>query len=197
MSFSLLLASSSPYRAEMLAKLRIPFTQAAPDIDETPRTNETPSDYVLRLSVEKARALQAEHPEHWIIGSDQTCVVDGKPVGKAGQSDKAVAQLKQVQGRKITFLTGLCLLSPQGREYTLVEPFEVHFHDLSEGVLKRYVEIEQPLDCAGSFKVEGLGITLFSALSGRDTNSLVGLPLIGLCELMREAGLEPLTLAEA
>ncbi len=197
MSFSLLLASSSPYRAEILAKLRIPFTLAAPDVDETPRTNETPSDYVLRLSVEKARALQAEHPEHWIIGSDQTCVVDGKPVGKAGQSDKAVAQLKQVQGRKITFLTGLCLLSPQGRKYTLVEPFEVHFRDLPEGVLKRYVEIEQPLDCAGSFKVEGLGITLFSALSGRDTNSLVGLPLIGLCELMREAGLEPLTLAEA
>ena len=90
MSFSLLLASSSPYRAEILAKLRIPFTQAAPDVDETPRTNETPSDYVLRLSVEKARALQAEHPEHWIIGSDQTCVVDGKPVGKAGQSDKGL-----------------------------------------------------------------------------------------------------------
>lgn len=197
MSFPLLLASSSPYRAEILTKLRVPFIQASPDIDETPQVGEIPSDYVLRLSIEKANALRAEHPEHWIIGSDQTCVVDGKPVGKAGQSDKAVAQLKQVQGRKITFLTGLCLLSPEGDEYTLVEPFEVHFHDLPENALERYVEIEQPLDCAGSFKVEGLGITLFSALNGRDINSLVGLPLIGLCELMREAGLEPLTLAEA
>ena len=197
MSFPLLLASSSPYRAEILTKLRVPFIQASPDIDETPQVGETPSDYVLRLSIEKANVLRAEHPEYWIIGSDQTCVVDGKPVGKAGQSDKAVAQLKQVQGRKITFLTGLCLLSPEGDEYTLVEPFEVHFHDLPENALERYVEIEQPLDCAGSFKVEGLGITLFSALNGRDINSLVGLPLIGLCELLREVGLEPLTLAEA
>jgi len=197
MSFHLLLASSSPYRAELLKRLRIPFSQASPDIDETPRSDETPSEYVLRLAQGKAWALRPEHPESWIIGSDQTCVVEGQPVGKAGTEAKALEQLKRVKGQKITFLTGLCLLSPTGDEYTLTEPFDVHFHDLSDEALKRYITIEQPLDCAGSFKVEGLGITLFSALEGRDMNVLIGLPMIGLCELMRQAGLEPLALAEA
>lgn len=197
MSFHLLLASSSPYRAELLKRLRIPFSQASPDIDETPRSDETPQEYVLRLAQGKARALRPEHPESWIIGSDQTCVVDGQPVGKAGTEAKALEQLKRVKGQKITFLTGLCLLSPDGSEFTLTEPFHVHFNDLPDEALQRYIRIEQPLDCAGSFKVEGLGITLFSALEGRDMNALIGLPMIGLCELMRQAGLEPLALAEA
>ena len=197
MSFNLLLASSSPYRAELLKRLRIPFSQASPDIDETPLADETPQEYVLRLAKEKARALHTRHPDSWIIGNDQTCVIDGQPVGKAGTEEKALGQLKRVKGQKITFLTGLCLLSPAGDEYTLTEPFHVHFNDLSDEALKRYISIEQPLDCAGSFKVEGLGITLFSALEGRDMNALIGLPMIGLCELMRQAGLEPLALAEA
>jgi len=106
-------------------------------------------------------------------------------------------QLERVQGRSITFLTALCLLAPDGKRYELTEPFTVNFRSLPTDVLRQYIEIEQPLDCAGSFKVEGLGINLFSSMDGRDMNALIGLPLIGLCDLLREAGLEPLRLAEA
>jgi len=193
MTFPLVIASGSRYRAALLAQLQLPFTQASPDIDESPLTDETPEAYVLRLAKGKASALTARYPEHWIIGSDQTCIINGRVCGKPMTEERAIEQLLAVQGQRVTFLTGLCLMnSASGKQYSLVEPFHVHFRTLSREELTHYVSTEQPLDCAGSFKVEGLGINLFSALEGRDSNSLIGLPLIGLCDLMREAGLNPL-----
>ncbi len=196
-TMKLLLASGSPYRRELLTRLRIPFDCASPDIDETPSTNESPQDYVARLAYEKARALAAQYPQHWIIGSDQTCVLNNQICGKPGNHDNAVAQLQRANGQRVSFYTGLCLLnSDSGEYYSLTEPFHVHFRNLSEAEIERYVALEQPYDCAGSFKVEGLGINLFEKLEGRDGTSLIGLPLIGLIDLMRKAGINPLELAQ-
>ncbi|TVV45702.1 nucleoside triphosphate pyrophosphatase [Thalassolituus sp. C2-1] len=193
----LLLASGSPYRRELLTRLRIPFDCASPDIDETPSTNESPQDYVARLAYEKARALAAQYPQHWIIGSDQTCVLNNQICGKPGNHDNAIAQLQRANGQRVSFYTGLCLLnSDSGEYYSLTEPFHVYFRNLSEAEIERYVALEQPYDCAGSFKVEGLGINLFEKLEGRDGTSLIGLPLIGLIDLMRKAGINPLKLAQ-
>lgn len=191
----LLLASSSPYRRELLNRLRIPFEHASPDIDESTLAGETASAYVVRLAREKAAALRLQWPGYWIIGSDQSCVINGQICSKPGTEANAIGQLAAASGKTVTFLTGLCLLSPEGDEFTLCEPFHVQFRTLTSADIQRYVQLEQPLDCAGSFKVEGLGITLFEKLDGRDVNSLIGLPLIGLCELMRNAGLNPLALA--
>ncbi|MEK9714045.1 MAG: nucleoside triphosphate pyrophosphatase [Thalassolituus sp.] len=195
MTFKLLLGSGSRYRASLLERLAIPFEQASPDIDESALEGEAPAAYVARLATAKAEALQTSWPGYWIIGSDQCCVIDGVITGKPHTEENALEQLKKVRGKSVIFLTGLCLLSPEGHTFSLVEPFTVHFRKLDETALRRYINIEQPLDCAGSFKCEGLGINLFSALEGRDSNSLIGLPLIGLCDLMREAGLDPLALA--
>lgn len=196
-TMKLLLASGSPYRRELLTRLRIPFDCASPDIDETPSTNESPQDYVARLAYEKARALAAQYPQHWIIGSDQTCVLNNQICGKPGNHDNAIAQLQRANGQRVSFYTGLCLLnSDSGEYYSLTEPFHVYFRNLSEAEIERYVALEQPYDCAGSFKVEGLGINLFEKLEGRDGTSLIGLPLIGLIDLMRKAGINPLELAQ-
>lgn len=195
--FKLLLASSSPFRRQILNKLRIPFTYASPDIDETPLSAETPQQYVERLAIEKAQALANQYPEHWIIGSDQTSVLDGEIRGKPLTRDNAIRQLQQSSAKHVQFYTGLCLLNAASGQYvSLIEPFSVHFRELSTTEIERYIDLEQPLNCAGSFMVEGLGINLFEKLEGRDENSLIGLPLIGLLELMREAGLEPLGLAQ-
>jgi len=188
----LLLASGSAYRRELLQRLRIPFDYASPDIDETPISNESPQVYVTRLAQQKAAALAMQYSSYWIIGSDQTCVLDNEICGKPGSEENAVAQLMACQGKQITFYTGLCLRSPEGENYTLCEPFSVCFRKLTEDDIRRYVQLESPLDCAGSFKVEGLGITLFDKLEGRDGNSLIGLPMIGLVDLMHQAGLNPL-----
>lgn len=191
-----LLASSSPYRAALMQRLRLPFIQASPDIDESPADGETPEQYVERLAIEKTKALASQYPQHWIIGSDQTCVIDGRICGKPHSEEKALIQLQAAQGKRITFLTGLCLFHPaSGSKHSLVEPFYVNFRELSDEELKHYIALEQPLDCAGSFKMEGLGINLFSSFEGRDSNSLMGLPLMGLCDLLREARLNPLLLA--
>ena len=190
----LLLASSSRYRRQQLKQLGIPFEHASPDIDETPKPDETIEAYVERLSIEKARALASQHPDHWIIGSDQSCSVDGKIVGKPGNFDRAFEQLKACAGKRVMFSTGVALFH-QGEVWSCIEPFEVAFRDLNEDEIRRYLELEQPYDCAGSFMVEGLGIHLFEGLYGRDINSLIGMPLIALLELMREAGLQPLQLA--
>lgn len=192
----LLLASSSRYRRELLQRLRIPFDWAAPDIDESAYANENPQQYVERLAIEKAQALQAQFPDHWIIGSDQSCVINQQIVGKPHSSEKAIAQLSACSGKTVSFYTGLCLLAPDGSYQSLVEPFHVHFRELSAEEIKTYIELEQPLDCAGSFKVEGLGINLFERLEGRDSNSLVGLPLIALLDMLRAAGFNPLQLAQ-
>lgn len=192
---SFILASSSPYRAQLLKQLGITFTQSAPNIDESPLPNELGSDYVGRMAHEKAQKVGKQFPSHWIIGSDQTCLIDNKVTGKSGNSTIALQQLKSVQGKKVTFLTGLCLLNCETEQsFNLVEKFNVYFRQLAEDDLIRYIELEQPFDCAGSFKVEGLGIHLFEKLEGRDPNSLIGLPLIGLSDLLREAGFNPLQL---
>jgi MAF protein len=194
----LLLASSSPYRRQLLQQLQLPFDYLAPDIDESPLIDESPRAYVKRLAQAKATALVDSHPRHWIIGSDQTCVVNGEIVGKPGNRERAIAQLQACSGQCVDFYTGLALYRPEdGRCFSLVEPFTVHFRSLSHEEIEHYVDLEQPFDCAGSFKVEGLGIHLFENLEGRDYNSLIGLPLIALCNLMRQAGLSPLLQAQA
>ncbi len=191
----LLLASSSSYRQQLLKRLHIPFDTASPNVDESLLANEDPEVYVKRLAISKAQALCTDWPEHWIIGSDQCCVINNKIVGKPHTTEKAIEQLQSCSGQSVTFYTGLCLAAPDGSIQALVEPFNVQFRQLSLAEIERYVALEQPLDCAGSFKVEGLGINLFSGLNGRDPNSLMGLPLIALLEMFRQAGFNPLELA--
>ena len=195
--FKLLLASSSPFRRQILNKLRMPFDCEAPDIDETPLADEQPQQYVERLAVEKAQALAVKYSDHWIIGSDQCSVVDGNICGKPHTVEKAQQQLRLSSGKVVHFYTGLCLLNAQTGEYqSVIEPFSVHFRELNDDEIRRYIELEMPLKCAGSFMVEGLGINLFEKLEGRDENSLIGLPLIALLQLMRNAKLNPLELAQ-
>ncbi len=186
----LILASSSPFRRELLAKLRLSFQHHSPDIDESARPGETPTELVLRLARGKAAALAETHPDALIIGSDQVAVIDGEVLGKPGDHDTAVAQLRRASGRTVEFLTGLCLLNTAtGRHQSGCERFTVHFRRLRDPQIERYIEVEQPLNCAGSFKSEGLGIVLFKALEGRDPNALVGLPLIMLTDFLNAEGI--------
>lgn len=190
----LILASTSPFRQALLNKLGLPFITAAPDVDETPRPDESAPQLVERLAQAKAQALGTRYPHSWIIGSDQVCVLAGKITGKPHTEENARAQLRAASGKVITFYTGLALYcAQQQRLLSLCETFRVQFRSLSEAEINAYVIREQPLQCAGSFKSEGLGITLFERLEGRDPNTLVGLPLIALCDLLREAGINPLT----
>lgn len=186
----LVLASSSPYRRELLQRLQLPFTCCSPNIDERPLADETPEVLVQRLAVAKARALRAQFLQHLIIGSDQVAVLDGQILGKPGTAAAAIAQLTAASGRSVTFHTGLCLLdSASGTIQVDCVPFTVHFRSLSPAQISRYIEREQPLDCAGSFKSEGLGISLFRATEGEDATSLIGLPLIRLCNMLSQAGI--------
>lgn len=190
---TLILASSSPARQSLLQKLSLPFIAVSPDIDETPLKDEAAEALVIRLAQAKARALAERYPDHLIIGSDQVCLMEGSIVGKPHSTENAVAQLMAASGKRITFYTGLALLnSTTGAWQQCCETFSVDFRILTEQEIRRYVEKEQPLYCAGSFKSEGLGITLFEGLSGRDPNSLVGLPLIALCDMLRGEGYNPL-----
>jgi septum formation protein len=190
MPTQLILASTSRYRKALLEKLALPFECAAPEVDESPLPDESAEALVARLALAKASAIADQFDQGLIIGSDQVCVCDGRILGKPGTVEKAVAQLMTAQGRSVTFYTGLCVLdAASGRTEQLVEPFTVHFRTLDEAALRRYVEAELPLDCAGSFKCEGMGIVLFKGLEGRDPNALIGLPLIGLIELLARHGL--------
>lgn len=190
MTSSLILASTSPYRKSLLEKLGLPFQCVAPEVDESPLPGESAEALVTRLAHAKASAVARQHGQGLIIGSDQVCVCDGRILGKPGTVANAVAQLMAAQGKSVTFYTGLCVLNAaNGRAEQLVEPFTVHFRSLDEAAIRRYVEAERPLDCAGSFKYEGMGIVLFKALEGRDPNALIGLPLIGLVELLGHHGL--------
>ena len=190
---SLVLASTSPFRQALLGKLGLPFITAAPDADETPRAQEAADTLVTRLAVAKAQSLAAAYPDSWIIGSDQVCVLDGAITGKPHTPARAFAQLRQASGNAITFYTGLALYHPRSqRLMQCCEPFVVHFRDLSDEEIRSYIEKEQPLQCAGSFKSEGLGICLFERLEGRDPNTLVGLPLIALGAMLRSVGINPL-----
>lgn len=194
MTPSILLASTSSFRQALLRKLGLPFITAAPDVDESPQPGENAEALVIRLAVAKAQALAGTYPRHWIIGSDQVCVLDGAIAGKPHTAENARVQLRAASGQAITFYTGLALFHPaSGRLLQCCEPFVVHFRTLTDAEIAGYVEKEQPLQCAGSFKSEGLGICLFDRLEGRDPNTLVGLPLIALNGMLQQAGINPLT----
>ncbi|HEX8594689.1 MAG TPA: nucleoside triphosphate pyrophosphatase [Pseudomonas sp.] len=185
----LLLASSSPYRRELLARLRLPFGCSSPEIDESPRPDENAIELVQRLAEEKARALANDYPDHLIIGSDQVAVLDGRIIGKPHTFEGALDQLTAASGRSVIFLTGLALLnSATGRCQSDHVPFTVHMRTLDTASLERYLRAEQPYDCAGSFKAEGLGVSLFRATEGDDATSLIGLPLIRLIEMLGQEG---------
>ena len=190
----LLLASSSVYRKSLLEKFGLAFDTCSPDIDESALPAEDAQTLVRRLAVLKALAVTPQYPEHLIIASDQVAVLGDKILGKPGDFDNAVAQLSACSGQVVTFYTSLCVHDARSDvSTTLVEPFEVGFRDLNEVEIHNYIKMEQPLDCAGSFKSEGLGITLFSYLRGDDPNSLIGLPLIQLLKILRDKhGLNPL-----
>ena len=193
MTPSILLASTSPFRQALLRKLGLPFITAAPEVDESPQPGENAEALVIRLAVAKAQALAGTYPRHWIIGSDQVCVLDGAIAGKPHTAENALAQLRAASGKAITFYTGLALFHPaSGRLLQCCEPFVVHFRTLTDAEIAGYVDKEQPLQCAGSFKSEGLGICLFDRLEGRDPNTLVGLPLIALNGMLQQAGINPL-----
>jgi MAF protein len=188
----LLLASSSPYRRELLSRLRLTFECSAPEIDETAYIGETPEQLVRRLAVEKAKALAQNHPDHLIIGSDQAAVLEQKNIlGKPHTFERAKQQLKACSGKSVSFLTGLALLdSRTGSAQVDCIKFTVHFRALDDQQIERYLQAEQPFDCAGSFKAEGLGISLFRATEGEDVTSLIGLPLIRLVDMLNHAGVE-------
>jgi len=187
----LVLGSSSPFRRELLARLGVPFVTESPDINEDALPSETPEDLVLRLAEEKARAAGQNHPDSLVIGSDQVACLDGNILGKPGNRENAIIQLQQSAGKRLTFYTGLCLLNTaSNQEQIACESFHVHFRQLSNEQIERYVDREQPFNCAGSFKSEGLGIALFDRLEGDDPNALIGLPLIRLIDMLAEEGVE-------
>jgi MAF protein len=183
----LVLGSTSPFRKEILSKLNIPFVCAKPNIDENPFDNESPVELVERLAVEKAKAVANEFPDALIIGSDQVAMCDGEILGKPHNFENAVKQLEKFSNKTVVFYTGLCVYD-SGLDYTtaLIEPFLVHFNKLSLSDIENYLHAEQPYNCAGSFKSEGLGICLFKKLEGDDPNTLIGLPLIKLIELLKQ-----------
>lgn len=192
-STTLILASSSRSRKALLDQLQLPYRCHSPDIDETPLPDESPQALVHRLALSKAHAVAERYPHHCIIGSDQIALFEGEILGKPHTSERACANLARFSGKRVTFLTGLALLDTrQQRHQVHIEPFDVVFRSLSQQEIERYVALEQPLDSAGSFRMEGLGITLFETLEGRDPNALIGLPLIALCDMLRQAGINPL-----
>lgn len=187
----IILASSSIYRRQVLDKLRINYRWAAPDIDETPLPDESPVELVKRLSQRKAKALSETNA--LIIGSDQVAVIENRVLGKPGDHTRAKAQLLEASGKKVTFLTGLSLYnSTTQTTQTCCETYEVTFRHLTEPQIETYLQREQPYDCAGSFKSEGLGICLFDSLEGRDPNTLIGLPLIALIDMLNKEGVDVL-----
>ncbi len=186
---SLILASTSIYRRALLERLGLPFTVARPDTDETPLPGEPPQALAERLALAKAEAVLASAADDtWVIGSDQVAELDGRPLGKPGSHAAAVAQLQSMSGRDVRFLTALCLAGPDGRRLQALDVTTVRFRNLSNDEIERYIAREQPLDCAGSFKSEGLGIALFEEIDNRDPTALIGLPMIATARLLREAG---------
>ena len=184
----LLLASASRYRAELLARLRLPFTATASAVDETPRPGEDAESLVRRLARDKARALAERHPAHWVLGSDQAAALDdGRIFGKPGTREAAIQQLQAAAGRSVRFLTGVALWDRQAWHEAL-DVTTVRFRDLDLPEIERYVDTEPALDCAGSFKCEGYGITLFEAIDSQDPTGLIGLPLIAVRRLLTQAG---------
>ncbi len=189
MLLPLVLASSSHFRAQLLARLQVPFVQDSPETDETPLLNENAPQLAQRLAYAKAHDLAHKYPQHLIIGSDQVASFAGQLIGKPMTHDKAVQQLQAFSGQKVDFYTGLCLLNTQtGHFQQCVELFSVYFRKLSHEQIERYLHAEQPYFCAGSFKSEGLGICLFEKMQGDDPTSLIGLPLIRLVTFLQNEG---------
>lgn len=183
----LILASTSPFRKAILDKLCVDFTTAAPETDETANENETPQQLVERLSIAKAKAIADKTQDALVIGSDQVSVINGKIIGKPHTHENAVAQLQMASGKTVTFYTGLCLFNANTKQYqSEVVPFNVVFRQLSDQQINRYLLKEKPYNCAGSFKSEALGITLFERMEGDDPNTLMGLPLIRLVKMLEQ-----------
>lgn len=189
----LILASSSVYRRQLLERLAVPFSCHSPDIDESRKPGEAPLELVARLAREKAQAVRVEHPGAVIIASDQLAHTDGDVLGKAGSIDAACAQLARLSGRRVEFLTSLHVSDSSGEATAHVDSTLVQFRNLSASEIARYVEIEMPLDCAGSFKSEGLGCTLFEQVDNSDPTALIGLPLIATARAIRRLGIDPLS----
>jgi len=185
----LILASSSAYRRELLGRLRLPFTVVVPDIDETPLPGETPAATALRLAQAKAAAVAARHPGSLVIGSDQVATLDDEQIGKPGHHAAALAQLQKMRGREVVFHTALCLHDGRdGSAQRMDIQTLVKFRDLPDAELDAYLRIEQPYDCAGSAKNEGLGIAILERIDSNDPTALTGLPLIALTGMLRQAG---------
>lgn len=183
----LILASTSPYRRELLARLRLPFETARPEVDETALAGESPSQTAQRLAAAKAAAVASREPGAWVIGSDQVAELDGRPLGKPGGREAAIAQLAAMSEREVRFLTALSL-QRDGTALHALDVTQVRFRSLQADEIGRYVDAEQPFNCAGSFKSEGFGIALFDAIESQDPTALIGLPLIATARLLREVG---------
>ena len=191
-NYQLVLASTSPFRQEILKKLQISFITAKPDCDETPISGETPQQLVMRLAETKAKSCVVDQPS-LVIGSDQVCVIDGEIIGKPHTREKAIEQLSRQSGKSITFYTGVTVWNNETQQAdTRLDTFIVHFRDLTKQQITSYVEKEEPYWCAGSFKCEGLGIALFKQMEGKDPNTLIGLPLIDLIDMLDAQGMSVL-----
>ena len=190
---TLVLASTSPYRRELLSRLGLPFSVASPDTDESPRPGEAAEALALRLAETKARAVAPAYPQALIIGSDQVAIANGKIYGKPGTHERAVAQLQELSGQSVNFYTALCLYDSRNDSRQICGvPTQVKFRSLSNSEIENYLAREPAYNCAGSAKSEGLGIALLDSLSGDDPNAMVGLPLIALCAMLRQVGMNPL-----
>ena len=188
---TLILGSTSRYRKELLSRLQIPFETAAPDVDETPHINESPKDLALRLALAKARAVALKNPEAIVIASDQVADLEGTPLGKPGNHANAILQLQRMRGKTVIFQTALSVVCiATGYERTDLAEVKVKFRDLSDAEIETYLRAEEPYDCAGSAKSEGLGIALLDAIDNDDPTALIGLPLIRTCQMLREAGVK-------
>ena len=188
---TLILGSTSRYRKELLSRLQIPFETAAPDVDETPHSNESPKDLARRLALAKARAVALKNPEAIVIGSDQVADLEGAPLGKPGNHTNATLQLQRMRGKTVIFQTALSVVCiSTGYERTDLAEVKVKFRNLSDAEIESYLRAEEPYDCAGSAKSEGLGIALLDAIDNDDPTALIGLPLIRTCQMLREAGVK-------
>lgn len=186
----LILASSSQYRAKLLQRLRVPFEQVAANIDESQRPDEAPLALVERLSTQKAEVVANSTPDAWVIGSDQIALFNGTVIGKPGNHHKAVQQLQSFSGNLVEFITGVCLFHMKtSRRYYAHSTVSVYFKTLTDAQIESYLKADTPYDCAGSFKVESLGVCLFDKVVSEDPTSLEGLPLISLCKLFSQAGI--------
>jgi len=189
----LILASTSPYRRELLARLRLPFKVMSPQVDETPRDGEAPASLALRLGLEKARLVGKQQPDAVVIGSDQVADLNGAAIGKPGDHERATNQLRRMSGKQVLFHTAVAVVHvAMGFERALLATVTVRFRPLSDTDIECYLRAEQPYDCAGSAKCETLGIALLASIESDDPTALVGLPLIRTCELLRQAGIDPL-----